>query len=197
MNKGAALDDYRRAYEVLDEAGFEEHRGSFIIGHPHETEQTIRESIDFAREVGLHRVGVNIMTPYPGTAVYDDARNGRGLYFEPRACDYAQYRRWGRSVVSTDELSAEALEYWHGRFLAEVYSTDQVVRHAMKEFRRGNRSRFYFRPVLEANRHRKQMVREGSWQSPKRFPTPDHSDYDTCQWAQAHVTKRDCQATLE
>ncbi len=196
MNKGSTLDHYRRAYDILDAADFEERRGSFIIGNPNETLGTIRESIDFAKELGLHRVGVNIMTPYPGTDAYNRARTGQGLYFEPQASDYSQYRRWGHSVVSTDALSAEALEYWHQRFLTEVYMTAGAVRHAVTEFRGGNRSRFYFRPVFQAHRQYKQMLREGTWDHPLRFPPPNHTGYDPEAWGRQHVTKTDCLTTL-
>ena len=196
MNKGSTLDHYRRAYDILDAADFEERRGSFIIGNPNETVGTIRESIDFAKELGLHRVGVNIMTPYPGTDAYNRARNGQGLYFEPQARDYSQYRRWGHSVVSTDELSATAIEYWHKRFLAEVYMAGGAVRHALKEFHGGNRARFYFRPVFAAHREQKQMLRDGTWDRPLRFARPDHTGYDPTAWGRAHVTKTDCLATL-
>jgi len=55
MNKGVTLDDYRRAYDLLDADGIEERRGSFIIGHPYETERTIKDSIAFARLWGKVR----------------------------------------------------------------------------------------------------------------------------------------------
>ncbi len=195
MNKGVTLDDYRNAYAILDKVDFEERRGSFIIGHPYETASTIRESIAFAKELRLHRVGVNIMTPYPGTRVYDDARIGRGLYFEPGARDYAQYRRWGNSVVSTEELTAEALQYWHKRFLAEVYTSGNVLRHSVREFARGNRSRFYHRPVFQAARDRLTMKFSNKWNT-SETSKPDHSGYVPDAWGRSHITKTDCMAVL-
>ncbi len=194
MNKGVTLDDYRKAYEILDRVDFEERRGSFIIGHPHETADTIRASIRFARELRLHRVGVNIMTPYPGTKVYHDARLGRGIYFEPGARDYAQYRRWGKSVISTDTLTPDALRYWHSRFLTEIYTTPNVLRHSAREFLRGNRSRYYHRPVVQAARTRLKTLFQVN--NADRFPAPDHTDYDPTVWGQAHITKTDCIAVL-
>lgn len=196
MNKGVTKDHYRRAYDILSAVDFEERRGSFIVGHPHETAATIRESIDFAKELRLHRVGVNIMTPYPGTAVYDAARLGRGLYFEPEAGAYDQFRRWGRSVVSTDALSREALEYWHRRFLAEVYTSSAPVRHGARELARGNVSRFYHRPVTSALRSRIGLVASRRWSRPPTFPVPDHRDYDPSAHGRAHLTKNDCLAFL-
>jgi radical SAM superfamily enzyme YgiQ (UPF0313 family) len=196
MNKGVTLDDYRHAYEILDRVDFEERRGSFIIGHAHETPDTIRESIRFARELKLHRIGVNIMTPYPGTKVYDDARLGRGIYFEDGARDYAQYRRWGKSVVSTETLTPEALQYWHGRFLTEIYTSPSVLRHSVRGFLKGNRSRYYHRPVLQAMRDYIKMLGPLRDRVAGRFAAPDHSGYDPEQWGRAHITKTDCIAIL-
>ncbi len=192
MNKGVTLDHYRRAYEILESVDFEERRGSFIIGHPYETAQSIQESIAFAKELRIHRLGVNIMTPYPGTEAFESARRGSGLYFEPAANNYDNYRRWGKSVVSTDALSAEALEYWHRRFLTDVYSSWNCVRHGLRELGRGNASAFYHRPVVDALTRRLKMKVLGSWRHVPDFGERDHSGYNPSDWGQAHITKQDC-----
>jgi len=196
LNKGVALDDYRRAYRILRRAGFEEMRGSFIVGNPYETEQTIQESIRFAKELKLHRVGVNIMTPYPGTDAYDAARNGRGLYFEPHANNYRNYRRWGQSVVSTESLNARALEYWHPRFLAEIYGSRNCIAHALGELRNGNISFYYHRPVTSGAFSQVRMRFEGRWHRPPMFALPDHRNYRPEDWGQAHIRKSDCRQFL-
>ena len=192
MQKGVTLDHYRRAYDILDKVGVEERRGSFIIGHPNETVQSIRDSINFAIELNIHRASVNIMTPYPGTMVYDQARQGQGLYFENGATDFSNFRRWGNSVVSTDELTPEALQYWHKRFLAEAYSSSTSLKHSTKEFVSGNRSHFFHRPVIKGVRDRWDLIRKGEWQTPPKFGKPDHSDYCPDDWGAAHITKTDC-----
>ena len=132
-------------------------RGSFIIGHPFETKDTIRDSINFALELDLDEVGVNIMTPYPGQLTYRDALSAKGIWLShhihyedlrPRGQninstwpDYGSvnwhdywrdHLRWGSSVVETETLSAEALVYWHGRFLQEVYGSDRMARRRRK-----------------------------------------------------------------
>jgi anaerobic magnesium-protoporphyrin IX monomethyl ester cyclase len=65
MEKGTKLTDYVQAYRILDELRITK-RASFIVGHPFETENTVRKSIDFALSLNLDEVGVNIMTPFPG-----------------------------------------------------------------------------------------------------------------------------------
>jgi anaerobic magnesium-protoporphyrin IX monomethyl ester cyclase len=78
MQKGTKLQDYRDAYRMIEEVGITK-RASFIIGHPFETEETIRHSLDFAIELDLDEIGVNIMTPYPGQVTFRDAYEGKGI----------------------------------------------------------------------------------------------------------------------
>ncbi len=148
LRKGTKLEDYERAYRWMDGLGIET-RGSFIIGGPFETHQTIEDSINFARKLPLYRIGVNILTPYPGTELYRIALNGEhGLRLLCR--DWREFRRWGNSVVETDCLSASDLEYYQKKFLRRFYASRKVVFHHIKQFLKGNHSYFFFRPVIFA-----------------------------------------------
>lgn len=46
-------------------------KGFFIIGFPDETRKQIQETMDFAKNVGLDWVALNIATPLPGTTMFD------------------------------------------------------------------------------------------------------------------------------
>ena len=51
--------------------------GTFVMGLPGETRETIKETIAFAKEVNPHTMQVSLAAPYPGTALYDQAiKNG-------------------------------------------------------------------------------------------------------------------------
>jgi hypothetical protein len=47
--------------------------GTFILGLPGETKETIEETIRFAREVNPHTLQVSVAAPYPGTELYRQA----------------------------------------------------------------------------------------------------------------------------
>lgn len=47
--------------------------GTFIIGLPGETAETIQETIRFAREINPHSIQVSVAAPYPGTELYRQA----------------------------------------------------------------------------------------------------------------------------
>ena len=67
----------RRAVQCLDNAGFDV-VGSFVVGAPWETDSNMMDTLGFIREAPLARVGVFILTPLPGTPLWETALE-RGL----------------------------------------------------------------------------------------------------------------------
>src|SRR3569623_1684743 len=47
--------------------------GSFILGLPGETKETIQETIRFATEINPHTIQVSLAAPYPGTFLHAQA----------------------------------------------------------------------------------------------------------------------------
>jgi len=51
--------------------------GTFILGLPGESKETIRETVEFAKRINPHTIQVSLAAPYPGTFLYDQAvKNG-------------------------------------------------------------------------------------------------------------------------
>jgi len=48
--------------------------GTFILGLPGETRETIKETLAFAKEVNPHTIQVSLAAPYPGTFLYNQAK---------------------------------------------------------------------------------------------------------------------------
>ena len=69
VGKGITKDKVLRALQWSQEAGVE-NWGYFIIGLPGETEGTIRETIDFAKQLPLYLVLFHIAAPHPGTPFF-------------------------------------------------------------------------------------------------------------------------------
>jgi hopanoid biosynthesis associated radical SAM protein HpnJ len=72
IKKGMRVDVARRFTRDCHELGITIH-GTFILGLPGETRETIEETIRFAREVNPHTIQVSLAAPYPGTYLYDQA----------------------------------------------------------------------------------------------------------------------------
>jgi hopanoid biosynthesis associated radical SAM protein HpnJ len=73
IKKGIRLDRAREFTRHARALGITIH-GTFILGLPGETRQTIEETIRFAREIDPHTLQVSLAAPYPGTELYRQAR---------------------------------------------------------------------------------------------------------------------------
>ncbi len=73
IDKKATRDDNTRCVEMLHEAGIKV-KALMSIGHAGETVDTVRSTRDWLLEVGPDDFDVTIITVYPGTPYFDDAR---------------------------------------------------------------------------------------------------------------------------
>jgi radical SAM superfamily enzyme YgiQ (UPF0313 family) len=72
VRKGPRLDRAREFTEAARALGIKIH-GTFILGLPGETRETIEATIRFAQEIDPHTLQVSLAAPYPGTALYREA----------------------------------------------------------------------------------------------------------------------------
>ncbi|MGZ6006077.1 MAG: hopanoid biosynthesis associated radical SAM protein HpnJ [Rhizomicrobium sp.] len=73
IKKGLLVDVARRFSKDCHELGIVVH-GTFILGLPGETRETIQETLAFAKEVNPHTIQVSLAAPYPGTFLYKQAK---------------------------------------------------------------------------------------------------------------------------
>jgi radical SAM superfamily enzyme YgiQ (UPF0313 family) len=66
MGKGISLDASRQAVDACRRAGLKVSL-MFLIGLPWDSEQTIRETVDFAKKLPGHVYEFNLAYPFPGT----------------------------------------------------------------------------------------------------------------------------------
>src|SRR5438067_33088 len=81
IKKGMLVDVARRFTKDCHELGIIVH-GTFILGLPGETKETIEETIRFAREINPHTVQVSLAAPYPGTFLHKQALENGWLHDE-------------------------------------------------------------------------------------------------------------------
>ena len=95
--------------------------GTFILGLPGETEETIEETIRYAKEIDPHTIQVSLAAPYPGTFLYKQAtENG---WFDK-----------GNALLTDGGTQIAQLSYPH--------LPASVIFDKVEEFYK----RFYFRP---------------------------------------------------
>ena len=73
IKKGLLVEVARKFSKDCHELGIVVH-GTFILGLPGETRETIQETLAFAKEVNPHTIQVSLAAPYPGTFLYKQAK---------------------------------------------------------------------------------------------------------------------------
>ncbi len=72
IRKGTRIDIARRFSADCRKLGVTIH-GTFILGLPGETRETIRDTIAFAKDINPHTIQVSLAAPYPGTELFRQA----------------------------------------------------------------------------------------------------------------------------
>lgn len=90
--------------------------GYFIIGLPGETEETIQETIAYAKELPLDIALFHIAAPYPGTPFFYEVVENN--WFRP-GTKWEEVDMDQSTVLDYAGLSAERLEYWQRRATRE------------------------------------------------------------------------------
>jgi hopanoid biosynthesis associated radical SAM protein HpnJ len=100
IKKGLRVERAKRFAADCRDLGITVH-GTFILGLPGETPETIAETIAFAREVNPHTIQVSVAAPYPGTELYRQAKESGWLPEDDE----------GVSLVSETGTQVAALSY--------------------------------------------------------------------------------------
>ncbi|HME84551.1 MAG TPA: hopanoid biosynthesis associated radical SAM protein HpnJ [Roseiarcus sp.] len=120
IKKGVLVDVARRFTRDCHQLGIVIH-GTFILGLPGETRETIEETLKFAKEINPHTIQVSLAAPYPGTFLYKQAREN-GWFTEDV------------DLLSEDGMQIAPLNYPHLGH-TEIFN-------AVEDFYK----KFYFRP---------------------------------------------------
>ena len=145
IKKGMRVEVARKFSQDCRKLGITIH-GTFIVGLPGETKDTIEETIRFAQEVDPHTIQVSLAAPYPGTELYREAVMNGWLHEN------------SDRLVADNGFQISSLQYPH--------LSNEEIFEALKVFYR----RFYFRPgkiaeltweMLKSSEMMKRRLREG------------------------------------
>ena len=120
IKKGMLIDVAKKFTRDCHELGIKIH-GTFILGLPGETKETIQQTIKFATEINPHTIQISLAAPYPGTHLYKEAKeNG---WFDTNNAD----------LVDDNGIQIAPLHYPH-------LSHNEIF-HSVEDFYK----KFYFR----------------------------------------------------
>lgn len=108
IGKNITKENARNAVGMAKKIGLAT-RGFFILGHPNETKQTIKDTIDFALELNTTTVSFGLMTPYPGTEIAKLVKEGRGGY-KLLSKNWTEYNKQINAVLELEGVSKNVLQ---------------------------------------------------------------------------------------
>jgi radical SAM superfamily enzyme YgiQ (UPF0313 family) len=125
IKKGITLDQAKRAVKWTREAGIES--GTyFMLGHPYETKETIKETIKFAKELDPDLAGFSILTPLPGTEVMSMIERGEGG-IRLVTQDWSKYVHYGNAVIEGNDFTREDLLKFQKKALLSFYTRPKSI----------------------------------------------------------------------
>ena len=124
IKKGTRIDWAHRFSEDCHKLGITIH-GTFVLGLPGETKETIEETIRFAKQVNPHTLQVSLAAAYPGTFLYNQAKQ-QGWLVQDAVVD--------GNLVADSGVQVSSISYPH--------LSDAEIYEAVAEFYK----QFYFRP---------------------------------------------------
>jgi hopanoid biosynthesis associated radical SAM protein HpnJ len=130
IKKGVTTDEMRRFTKDCHKAGVVIH-GTFILGLPVETKQTIEQTINFAKELDVFSLQVSLAAPYPGTELYEQAKLN-GWFVKKDKTDLVEGDGLQQSTLEYPGLSKEQIFEDVERFYRSYYLRPKPILRIIK-----------------------------------------------------------------
>jgi anaerobic magnesium-protoporphyrin IX monomethyl ester cyclase len=130
------IDDNYNAVNLLKKAGIAAN-ASFVIGSPQETEKQVMRTYNFIQKSRLDLFDVYLLTPYPGTPVWEYAKK-RGLVKDDMldwsVLDVNAYRSLGKAIIMSEKLARKDIIKFYKKFRKLRFRRNllKVIKHPMK-----------------------------------------------------------------
>ena len=121
MKKEVPLESYTTANRLTNKYKIET-LNSCMIGLPGETEDTIKETLQFLRQSReVKQANLAIAVPYPGTELYSMAKQGDyGLKLLTE--DFSKFWRYNSAVMDVGDLTSKDLIRLQNEAFVSIYS---------------------------------------------------------------------------
>jgi len=120
----------RRFTKDCHKAGVVIH-GTFILGLPVETRETIEQTIRFAQELDVFSLQVSLAAPYPGTELFEQAKLN-GWFTKKDKTDLVEQDGFQQSALEYPDLSKEEIFESVERFYRAYYLRPKPILRIIK-----------------------------------------------------------------
>ncbi|MGB6629930.1 MAG: radical SAM protein, partial [Terriglobales bacterium] len=170
IKKGATIERARQFTKDCHKLGLVIH-GDFILGLPGESRETIKNTINFAKELDVETIQVSVAHAYPGTELHEFAMKNGFMTSDTKMVDDGGHQMV--QIQYPDLPAAEILESVHN-FYDQYYfrpkAAYRILRKAM--FNNADRKRLYkeARTFLKLRSQRNKWVKDNR---KEEAPTPE------------------------
>jgi anaerobic magnesium-protoporphyrin IX monomethyl ester cyclase len=124
IKKGITLEMVEKAVKLAKQAKLEV-AGFFMIGLPGETEETMQQTIDFAKKLNLDMSKISITIPLPATEMFNDL-DTKGL-IKTKNWEEFKFYTAPSTIYNHENLSWDIIEKYHKKFYRTVYLRPSFV----------------------------------------------------------------------
>jgi len=123
INKGLTLSQIRKAFKLAKCAGLETY-AFLMFGLPGETEKTMRETIEFTKELDPDYPKAAITIPLPGTPLFRKLQEAGAI----KTYDWRQYNQQTMTkIYQHPNLEWEMIYDYYARFYKELYYRPKYI----------------------------------------------------------------------
>lgn len=129
INKPINEEKYKETVRLAHKYGMEV-RGSFIIGHIDETKETLRETLQSAINLDVDYLQPCIMTPYPGTQLYREAKQDHLLEHE-----HYEFYGQGQPILKMKHLTHKDIMWFQTYSFFRFYFRPKSIWRQLKSLK--------------------------------------------------------------
>jgi anaerobic magnesium-protoporphyrin IX monomethyl ester cyclase len=111
MKKGTTLENIRRIFRWCNELGLDAH-AHVMLGNVGDTRETIERTIEFVKELNPANAAFGILTPYPGTELFDRVAQIRPEINDGSQCDLKILHTANFFNETFTHIASDELEHW-------------------------------------------------------------------------------------
>lgn len=131
LRKGTTLEQVEKAVNETREVGIQV-IGYFMLGSPGETPDTIRKTIDFARNLKVDFAQFSITTPFPSTELFEIYTRDKKESIPWESFVYAGTDNPATPVFESENLSRDDLKYWIRQAYRQFYLRPSYIWQRLK-----------------------------------------------------------------
>ena len=119
IDKALDLKEAERVVNLTKKSGIKTH-ASYMFGYLGETEETMKQTISFAKKLNTEIAAFFIASPLPGTPFYREALEKGYIKDDVSWINYSPLSN-EQGVISYPNLSAETIRKWHRKAIRSYY----------------------------------------------------------------------------